>query len=116
MIPSPPPSISSVIPFPPPSISSVIPSQVGCQVVAVLLHYFFLVTFMWMLMEGVVLYVALVRVFVEHKTRYIIVYTAISYGELSVFQTFHPKILSCSFREKFLKTKSSLGRRLVLCC
>jgi len=47
----------------------------------VLLHYFFLVTFMWMLMEGVVLYVALVRVFVKHKTRYIIAFTAISYGK-----------------------------------
>ena len=108
-----------LFPSPPPSISSVIPSQVGCQVVAVLLHYFFLVTFMWMLMEGVVLYVALVRVFIEHKTRYIIAFTAVSYGELSVFQTFHPQILSHSFREKFLrscKTKSSLGRRLVLCC
>jgi len=79
---SPPPSISSMIPSPPPSISPAIPSQVGCQVVAVLLHYFFLVTFMWMLMEGVVLYVALVRVFVKHTTRYIIAFTAISYGEL----------------------------------
>ena len=28
---------------------------IHCQVIAVLLHYFFLVSFMWMLMEGVVL-------------------------------------------------------------
>ena len=53
---------------------------VGCQVVAVLLHYFFLVTFMWMLMEGVVLYVVLVRVFVKYHKRYIIAFTVISYG------------------------------------
>jgi len=60
-----------------------IPSQVGCQVVAVLLHYFFLVTFMWMLMEGVALYLILVKVFVKHlETRYIIVFTAVSYGKL----------------------------------
>ncbi len=53
---------------------------VSCQIVAVLLHYFFLATFMWMLMEGVVLYVALIRVFVKHTKRYIIAFTVISYG------------------------------------
>ena len=53
---------------------------IHCQVVAVLLHYFFLVSFMWMLMEGVVLYVALVHVFVKHKRRYILAFTVISYG------------------------------------
>ena len=53
---------------------------IHCQVIAVLLHYFFLVTFMWMLMEGVVLYVALVRVFVKHKRRYIVAFTVASYG------------------------------------
>ena len=82
-----------LFPSPPPSISSVIPSQVGCQVVAVLLHYFFLVTFMWMLMEGVVLYVALVRVFDKKKTSYIIAFTAISYGKL-------PALVSALYRKK----------------
>ena len=53
---------------------------IHCQVIAVLLHYFFLVSFMWMLMEGVVLYVALVRVFVKNKKRYIIAFTVASYG------------------------------------
>ena len=53
---------------------------IHCQVIAVLLHYFFLVSFMWMLMEGVVLYVALVRVFVKHTKRYIIAFTVTSYG------------------------------------
>ena len=51
-----------------------------CQVIAVLLHYFFLVSFMWMLMEGVVLYVALVRVFVTRRKSYIFAFTIISYG------------------------------------
>ena len=57
-------------------------SQLGCSIVAVLLHYLFLVSFMWMLMEGVVLYILLVRVFVEglQKT-YIIGFTVVSYGE-----------------------------------
>ena len=55
---------------------------VGCRLVAVLLHYWFLVSFMWMLMEGVVLYVALVRVFIKYHARYIAAFTIASYGEL----------------------------------
>ena len=51
-----------------------------CQAVAVLLHYFFLVSFMWMLMEGVVLYVALVRVFVKRTKLYLLGFTLTSYG------------------------------------
>ena len=51
-----------------------------CQAVAVLLHYFFLVTFMWMLMEGVVLYVALVKVFVKRKKLYMLGFAVTSYG------------------------------------
>ena len=51
-----------------------------CQVIAVLLHYFFLVSFMWMLMEGVVLYVVLVLVFVKHTRYYILAFTLASYG------------------------------------
>ena len=53
---------------------------IHCQVIAVLLHYFFLVSFMWMLMEGVVLYVVLVRVFVKYKKRYLFAFTIFSYG------------------------------------
>lgn len=52
-----------------------------CRTIAVVLHYSFLVTFMWMLMEGVVLYVALVKVFVTKPRRYIISFTVISYGQ-----------------------------------
>lgn len=54
--------------------------QIACQSIAVFLHYTFLVTFMWMLMEGVVLYVALVKVFVTKPRNYIIGYTVVSYG------------------------------------
>ena len=53
---------------------------IHCKVIAVLLHYFFLVAFMWMLMEGVILYVVLVRVFVKDKKRYLIAFTIASYG------------------------------------
>ena len=54
---------------------------VGCQLVAVLLHYWFLVSFMWMLMEGVVLHAALVTVFVKYHARYIAAFTITSYGK-----------------------------------
>ena len=53
---------------------------IHCQVIAVLLHYFFLVSFMWMLMEGVFLYFALVKVFITNTKRYIISFTFVSYG------------------------------------
>ena len=55
--------------------------QTVCSAIAVLLHYLFLVVFMWMLMEGVVLYLVLVKVFVKHNTRrYIAAFTISSYG------------------------------------
>ena len=63
------------------SMTNYYPFQAVCQSIAVVLHYSFLVTFMWMLMEGVVLYVALVKVFVTKPRRYIISFTVISYGQ-----------------------------------
>ena len=53
---------------------------IHCQVIAVLLHYYFLVSFMWMLMEGVFLHYALVNVFNTNTKPYIIVFTTVSYG------------------------------------
>ena len=70
-----------------------------CRLVAVLLHYWFLVSFMWMLMEGVVLYVALVLVFVKRHGRYIAAFTIISYGELlQAFIVIEYVIVSCHCR------------------
>ncbi len=51
-----------------------------CKVIAVLLHYFFLTSFMWMLMEGVFLYFALVKVFMTNTKKYMMVFTVLSYG------------------------------------
>ena len=56
------------------------PVPIHCQVVAVLIHYLFLVSFMWMLMEGVVLYVILIKVFVTNTKGYLIAFTLTSYG------------------------------------
>ena len=61
--------------------------------VAVLLHYFFLATFMWMLMEGVVLYVILVKVFIAgFEKRYMFLFTVISYGKLNYFPSYLWKV------------------------
>ena len=53
---------------------------IHCQVIAVLLHYFFLVSFMWMLIEGVFLYFALVKVFITNTKQLTLVFTTVSYG------------------------------------
>ena len=52
----------------------------GCQTAAVLMHYLFLVSFMWMLMEGVVLYLILIKVFITEQRRYMIGFFVFSYG------------------------------------
>ncbi len=61
---------------------------IHCQVVAVLLHYFFLVSYMWMLMEGVFLYLALVKVFITNTKKYLIIFTVISYGVPLLYMVF----------------------------
>ena len=47
--------------------------QTGCTVIAALLHYFLLALFCWMLCEGVLLYILLVKVFgggADDKVKY----------------------------------------------
>lgn len=61
-----------------------------CSIISVILEYMLLVTFMWMLMEGVVLYVALVKVFIYNHKYYIIGFTIVSYGTY-IFKL-HPSI------------------------
>ena len=61
-------------------IITIIIIQEVCQTVAIVLHYLFLVAFMWMLMEGVVLYVVLVRVFIKREKLYMLAFTLVSYG------------------------------------
>lgn len=41
-------------------------SDTGCQVVAVLIHYFLLVAFAWMLIEAYFMYMAFVKVWRDH--------------------------------------------------
>ena len=44
--------------------------QVGCAIVAALLHYFFLAAFCWMLCEGVIIYLMLVAIFSKFSKRW----------------------------------------------
>ena len=53
---------------------------IGCTAVAVILQYFYSVTFMWMLMEGVILYIKLVKVFGNEDRKHYIIFTTVSYG------------------------------------
>ncbi|WKX94760.1 hypothetical protein Q1695_011768 [Nippostrongylus brasiliensis] len=54
-------------------------NAIGCSIVALLLHYFFLVAFCWMLLEGYQLYLMLIQVFESDKTR-LLLYYKFSYG------------------------------------
>ena len=57
----------------------------GCRTAAVIMHYLFLVSFMWMLMEGVVLYVGLVKVFVTNTRKYMTGFLVFSYGKRCMY-------------------------------
>ena len=51
--------------------------QAGCTVVAAFLHYFLLSLFSWMLCEGVLLYILLIKVFrgiAEEKVKYFYIF------------------------------------------
>lgn len=55
-------------------------NEIACSVIAGILHYFFLAAFMWMAIEGFMLYVMLVEVF-ETESRWKWYYLC-GYGEL----------------------------------
>uniref|UniRef100_A0A1I7V0X1 G_PROTEIN_RECEP_F2_4 domain-containing protein n=1 Tax=Caenorhabditis tropicalis TaxID=1561998 RepID=A0A1I7V0X1_9PELO len=54
-------------------------NRTGCGVVAILIHYFFLASFCWMLLEGYQLYMMLIQVFEPNRTR-IVLYYLFCYG------------------------------------
>ncbi|KAH9494692.1 Adhesion G-protein coupled receptor G2 [Bulinus truncatus] len=47
-------------------------SEVGCVIVALLLHYFILAAFMWMLIEAIEMYQALITVFSKYEGYYLL--------------------------------------------
>ena len=60
------------------------------------LQYLFLSSFMWMLMEGVVLYVILVVVFIQGREKnYMIFFTILSYGIIALQKTLAMHNIKC---------------------
>ncbi|CAL1531495.1 unnamed protein product [Lymnaea stagnalis] len=55
-------------------------SNVGCVIVALLLHYFILAAFMWMLVEAIEMYQALVTVFSKYERFYLIKRCLVAWG------------------------------------
>jgi len=62
-------------------------------VVTVLLHYFFLATFSWMLCEGIVIYVLLVKVFYEGFFKRLPIYLVVGWGMLTIV---HCRSINCT--------------------
>ncbi|XP_015779874.1 PREDICTED: adhesion G protein-coupled receptor E2-like isoform X1 [Acropora digitifera] len=62
-----------------------------CVSVAVLLHYLFLASFLWMLLEGVYLYVLIVEVFSTIKVWYLYVF---AWGKFSSEKSLHLTVLT----------------------
>ena len=61
-----------------------VPSPDGlCTFIAILLHYLLLATWAWMLVEGVHLYMMLVRIFYNRKIFYF--YVAAAWGTFKIF-------------------------------
>ncbi|XP_042200581.1 putative adhesion G protein-coupled receptor E4P [Callorhinchus milii] len=75
-------------------------NQVGCLIVAALLHYLFLAVFVWMLLEGVVLYLMVVMVFHISSLRGRYVY-AVGYGLPAVLVS-----ISASIQPTIYETKT----------
>lgn len=54
---------------------------IGCLIVAILLHYFILASFMWMLMEAFLQYLTFVKVLGTYVTRYTLKSVIAAWGE-----------------------------------
>lgn len=73
---------------------------IGCLIVAILLHYFILASFMWMLMEAFLQYLTFVKVLGTYVTRYTLKSVIAAWGEstlLSLSFTFHISLLKMIF-------------------
>ena len=59
-------------------------NRAGCVTVGVLLHYFLLVSWMWMGAEAFLLFQKLVIVFMKVTTKYLIIISIVCWGEDAV--------------------------------
>ena len=55
--------------------------QIGCTIVAALLHYFFTAVFTWMLCEGIMIYFHLVKIFNTGLGQRRLFYFALGWGK-----------------------------------
>ena len=63
-------------------------SLITCRVVAILLHYFLLVAFMWMLTEGYFMYQAFVKVWRADYGEYVLLKCSfLAWGNVSFFRS-----------------------------
>ncbi|XP_019854597.1 PREDICTED: uncharacterized protein LOC100635907 isoform X1 [Amphimedon queenslandica] len=62
-----------------------IENKVACSIIATVMQYMFLVTFMWMLMEGAILYIALVKVFTTRTRHYAVAFTLVCYSVPAIY-------------------------------
>ena len=60
----------------------------GCVTVSVLIHYFTLVSVMWMGAEAMLMFQKLVIVFVQITTRYIVTVSLICWGRYFIINTY----------------------------
>ena len=59
-------------------------NRAGCATVGVFLHYFLLVSWMWMGAEALLLFQKLVIVFVNITTKYLIIISILCWGEVAL--------------------------------
>jgi len=67
-------------------------SDVVCKVVAILLHYLILVSFMWMLMEAILQYLTFVKILGTYITRFTLKTVVPAWGKSESTEYFNPLV------------------------
>lgn len=81
---------------------------IGCLIVAILLHYFILASFMWMLMEAFLQYLTFVKVLGTYVTRYTLKSVIAAWGEKNIYIDIslkQEKKINCEVKRHLPKTK-----------
>ncbi|XP_063693463.1 adhesion G-protein coupled receptor G7-like [Bolinopsis microptera] len=61
------------------------PGSAGCIVYAAIQHYLWLVVFLWMVVEGILMYLSLVQVFGSHISKYMLKFNLLCWGVPIIF-------------------------------
>lgn len=57
--------------------------SIGCAIYTMIQHYLWLVVFMWMGVEGFLMYLSLVQVFGSHISKYMLKFNLLAWGTLT---------------------------------